>query len=148
MSWTTNDSNQLLLAETRLTQSGRSRKACVVANIEDLNEIDKLSWYVVEHYQELLTPDEIAALRAMRVEMKQSASDSPQLKGLLNRRWAAETEKSKKMLALGIVQFYDTVRNRLLSEHADSIEINTCPHCDALARTPRARQCPECSKRW
>ena len=118
-----------------------------MSSVDDLRNIDELSWYVIEHYIELLTPDELAALRAFRINAKSESIDSPEHKKLL-KRWAPETEKSRQLMANGVVAFYDTTRDRVLAEHSDTVVLNRCPECGALARTPAARQCPKCIHRW
>lgn len=37
---------------------------------------------------------------------------------------------------------------RILKEHQGEILLNCCPRCNALARTPRARQCRFCGHDW
>ena len=118
-----------------------------MVDVTDLKLIDQLSWYIVEHYRELMTPDELAALRGFNVQIKLTDASSEAHKGML-KIWAPETEKSKRLMESGVISFYDAVRDRVLSEHADQVVINRCPFCEALARTPRARQCPGCYKRW
>ena len=126
---------------------GSGRPINETSGINELKRVDELSWYVVEHYLELLTSDELAALRAFRVSIKMEAVDSPQHKRLL-KRWAPETEGSKKLMLDGIQSFYERVRERLLEEHPDKVVVNRCPECRALARTPKAWQCPRCIHRW
>jgi len=118
-----------------------------VATFEDLKRIDKLSWYVVQHYQHLLKPDELAALRGFHIQLKSTEVESLAHKGLL-KRWAPETPESRAKMENGMAFLYDAIRDRVLQDHGTEVIINRCPHCNALTRTPRARQCPECFERW
>lgn len=131
-----------------MTRTGQSRRQIEnVTGSTDFRSIDDLSWYVVEHYLDLLTPDELAALRAFRVNAKSESINSPEHRKLL-KRWAPETESSKELMSEGLADFYQKVRERVLEEHRDTVVINRCPKCGSLARTPTARQCPRCIHRW
>jgi hypothetical protein len=44
--------------------------------------------------------------------------------------------------------FRERTAERILLEHRDQIFANTCPACNALPRTPRARQCRACGHDW
>jgi len=45
-------------------------------------------------------------------------------------------------------QFMLSMRERIMREHKSEIMLNRCPKCNALARTPTAKQCPKCFHSW
>jgi hypothetical protein len=42
--------------------------------------------------------------------------------------------------------FYQRASDRILRDH--EVFLNRCPYCNSLARTPTAKQCGKCFKRW
>jgi hypothetical protein len=53
-------------------------------------------------------------------------------------RWQAYCERR--------VAFYQRTSDRILQDH--EVFLNRCPYCNSLARTPTAKQCAKCYKRW
>ena len=53
-------------------------------------------------------------------------------------RWQAYRERR--------VAFYRRTSDRILQDH--KVFLNRCPYCNSLARTPTAKQCGKCYKRW
>lgn len=52
------------------------------------------------------------------------------------------------LLADGLKLFFERVRNRILSEHADVVVLHRCEKCGCLCRTPEACLCPVCNHTW
>jgi hypothetical protein len=48
----------------------------------------------------------------------------------------------------GLEEFQARTARRIMADHADKVFFNYCPACNALARTPRARQCRFCGHDW
>lgn len=40
------------------------------------------------------------------------------------------------------------VRDRLLRDHGDTIDIRRCPSCDRIVKSPKAKQCLWCGNDW
>jgi len=48
----------------------------------------------------------------------------------------------------GYDAFTQRTATRILAEHSEEIYLNHCPRCNALANTPKARQCRFCFHDW
>lgn len=48
----------------------------------------------------------------------------------------------------GFEAFKIKVTTRIFNEHRNELELNLCPKCGKIARTPRARQCQFCFHTW
>jgi hypothetical protein len=40
------------------------------------------------------------------------------------------------------------IAERIFDEHIDELELNLCPNCNKIARTPQAKQCRFCFHSW
>ena len=61
------------------------------------------------------------------------------------------TSTDKNVLALienGFEAFKIKVATRIFNEHKHELELNLCPKCNKIARTPKAKQCRFCSHDW
>ena len=106
--------------------------------VKEFERVDIESWRIVEHYGHLLTDDEGAALDALIAPLK--GGDESRIR---------QSVASKKLIDVGLVALCDKIKKRVLSEEREGrVFLNRCPRCNALARTPRARQCPKCIHRW
>jgi hypothetical protein len=48
----------------------------------------------------------------------------------------------------GFENFKIKVSERIFNEHKDELELNLCPKCNKIARTPYAKQCRFCFHNW
>lgn len=48
----------------------------------------------------------------------------------------------------GYEAFKIKVATRIYNEHKDELNLNLCPKCFKIARTPRAKQCRFCFQKW
>lgn len=48
----------------------------------------------------------------------------------------------------GFESFKTKVATRIFNEHKHQLELNLCPNCNKIARTPKAKQCRFCSYDW
>ena len=108
------------------------------------DEQEELSAYAWTHLRQHLTEEEMA-WQGLYIRMQ----------ALLRGRrtpWEMGKEKIERYLQEQISDFdwfhlqdpqayLNQVRERILSEHGEEIEINRCPTCDGVLRTPKARQC-------
>jgi hypothetical protein len=54
----------------------------------------------------------------------------------------------RALLANGRKAFINAICERVLREEGDKIYFNRCPRCQAVTRTPTAKQCPKCFFSW
>lgn len=52
------------------------------------------------------------------------------------------------LLADGYPAFVMTTATRVFHEHKEELNLNYCPQCGGIARTPLARQCRFCGYDW
>ncbi len=110
--------------------------------------MDDLTRYVINHYRHLMTPREFQGYRAVIGREKMAASDNPNMRTALEKFFVPDDPEILAQLADGNDAFLLRIRDRILREHPDGVFLNCCPRCGALARTPRARQCPKCLTTW
>ena len=60
----------------------------------------------------------------------------------------SKDEKVLKLLENGYENFKISVVTRIWNEHKDELELNLCPKCKKIARTPWAEQCRFCLHSW
>ena len=88
--------------------------------------MDELTAYIIKNYSGLMTFFERVAYKNMDVK----------------------DYRVKELLKNGTEPFLQSVCERILREHQEEVIINRCPKCEALARTPIAKQCPKCFFDW
>lgn len=59
-----------------------------------------------------------------------------------------EDPEALDLLKYGYDTFEESVSLRIWEEHQDDLELNLCPRCTRIARTPQARQCRFCGFDW
>ncbi len=64
------------------------------------------------------------------------------------KRGLRENEIRKQMLVDGFDVFKKRVVNRIYSQHKNELNLNLCPKCGKIARTPLAKQCRFCFYSW
>lgn len=109
--------------------------------------MDALTAYVVNNYPWLMTDKEKLARRALIAEEKAKKAPAP-MAGMLRRSWGTDDPAAIALLEPGPDQFLIAVRDRILRDHADQVTLNRCPQCQAITRTPKARQCFVCGHDW
>jgi hypothetical protein len=60
----------------------------------------------------------------------------------------SKDENVLKLLENGFEHFKNAVVTRIWNEHKDELELNLCPKCKKIARTPLAKQCRFCGHDW
>jgi hypothetical protein len=53
-----------------------------------------------------------------------------------------------KLLEGGYTEFMQNTAERIYKDHESDLELNLCPRCDKIARTPKAKQCRFCGYDW
>jgi hypothetical protein len=118
-------------------------------NTSEYDDETELTRYVWNHYQHLFSKLEQLGAKAAFAEEKASNAASPSMADLLRKRWGSTDEPEVvAALADGRDAFRNRVRERVVKENANEIDINRCPACHRIVRTPRARQCLWCSHSW
>ena len=100
-----------------------------------------LAYYIRAHHYDLYTQEERNAfgLAAALAKAPRLASD---------RAYAmtcAESDDDRREAASCLLHALQmTVGRRIFEARGESLEIAQCPDCDAVLRTPMAKQCMEC----
>ena len=119
------------------------------------DEDDWLDFYVYRNYYGLMTDFERAGLEALRTEIKAAyAADRGDEKSasnyatILRKQTDLNEPAVSEALKMGESAFMRRVRKRILKEHSDQIDLNRCPECGRIPRTPKAKLCPWCYHNW
>ena len=110
--------------------------------------MDELRRYIITYYAYLMTDKEAKAQRTLITREKISRIEGTLLAEKMRERWMSNDPEVLAIIANGETQFYDLLCARILREHSHEIFFNHCPQCNALARTPKAKQCPSCFHSW
>jgi hypothetical protein len=112
--------------------------------------------YVFAYYDHPMTEHErlaywhlVATAKATHGRSDADAPEEPKSSMYYNLRERLSDDPSVLLLAReGLETFVLRTGQRILNDHRDQIELNRCPRCGALARTPTARQCRACRHDW
>ena len=110
--------------------------------------MDELTHYIINYYPHLMTMEEKAAQKSMIGQAKVQHVETPRGKKVIGDFWVSKDPRVLELLADGPEAFMARVRDRIMREHRDEVFLNHCPRCGALAKTPRAKQCPKCFFSW
>ena len=110
-------------------------------------DADDVTRYIFHNYRHLLSTEEQVAWKAISAYYKAEGDETSAACRLAMRELAINTDRRQEVLRDPLT-FYVAVRDRLLTECAQDIVLNHCPKCGALARTPKARLCPQCGYSW
>jgi len=102
--------------------------------------------YIYNYQSKFMTADEGVAARTA-IYIGKNASDG--LVAMMKHRgWISEDETTKGLLADGFDAFKNRVVNRIYLQYKQELELNICPKCNKIARTPQAKQCRFCFHDW
>jgi hypothetical protein len=95
-------------------------------------------------------------LKHLRAEIKMAYSNNVDAREKMERKtifykqigWLTEDKEVLKSINGGQEDFNKKIAERILKEHKAEIDLNNCPNCRRLARTPFARQCRYCEHTW
>lgn len=62
--------------------------------------------------------------------------------------WFSDDENIQAMIADGFDAFKYGVVLRIYGQHKNELNLNLCPRCKKIARTPQAKQCRFCFFDW
>jgi hypothetical protein len=111
------------------------------------DEDSALTAYVWTHCYTYMTDFERAGVKAVHAREKAAAVDSEQMKQMILDKWGSISDPNVvAALADGHEAFRIAVRDRVLRDHPGIVA--RCPRCNAVLRTPNARQCRWCLHDW
>lgn len=114
----------------------------------EYDEDDWLDGYICEHYVDLMTDLERAGLKALLSEGKATHEEDERDARDYRQRIGLDKPGVSEALKMGYTAFKRRVRKRILLEHSEQVDLNRCPRCDKIPRTPKAKQCPWCYHSW
>ena len=103
--------------------------------------------YLLEFHGELLTKREWHVWCAWVAEQK-SYGDPYRARSLREMQGVPEDAEILEAANNGWSDFVMEVITRVMREHGEMLDINRCPQCGAVVRTPLARQCLWCGHDW
>jgi hypothetical protein len=112
------------------------------------NLYPELVEYIFNYEDKFMTADEMMA--AGRIKIILTAEDQRErlLEGRKIKLEILTNETRKQMLADGFDAFKLRVVTRIYTQHKNELQLNLCPNCGKLARTPLAKQCRSCFYDW
>ena len=116
----------------------------------DLDKVD----YIFNYFGGLMTSNESTAWRHYSSQYKIDKGNSrkeskiARLKIYYQKGWMTKDPEILKLLENGIKAFRLNTAQRILKENKKEVVFNTCPKCNKLARTPKAKQCRFCGHDW
>jgi hypothetical protein len=102
--------------------------------------------YIFYHCQEFQTDDEKIAGRTVMYEQKNLKE--PIKSTIIKKGWYSDAPHIQQMISNGFGVFKNNVATRIFKEHRDELDLNLCPKCFKIARTPSAKQCRFCFYDW
>lgn len=114
----------------------------------EYDEEEILFVYLRNHCPQLLTEQERRAANAALLRAKMAAAHRQEIQSMLKAKCLFGDAEVDAALADGVDAFYRRVSRRVLSDPAAAAQINRCPRCRRVVRTPAARQCFWCGRDW
>ena len=102
--------------------------------------------YIYQYCDQFQTPSEMLAVRTFR-------HDGPGIKGkvremYIRKGWISEESDVNKLLNKGFATFKEDLAIRIFNSHTEELNLNLCPKCFKITRTPWAKQCRFCFHDW
>jgi hypothetical protein len=110
--------------------------------------MDELTRYIFNWCPNLLTDEERKARKHFIGLQKIKNAESEAMKCALKKVWLSTNANILELIKNGESEFYKNAVKRVLRNNPDKEFMNLCPKCKALARTPKAKQCPKCFYSW
>ena len=109
---------------------------------------DTLS-YIAQYSTQYMTDEEKAASRHYVAQEKLfKYKDRSQSASEAYYKMASDDPKVLELLKNGYQQFQEKFSQRIYDEHLPDLNLNRCPKCNGIARTPEAKQCRYCGHSW
>ncbi|WP_423736355.1 hypothetical protein [Chitinophaga caseinilytica] len=107
----------------------------------------ELEDYIFNYCSSFWTPEEGKAWKTYNVQVNAGSSESVRNRAV-EMGWISQDPAVLALLADGYPAFRSNVARRIWTEHRDELELNYCPSCRKIARTPLAKQCRFCGHDW
>jgi len=114
----------------------------------------EVAHYIVRFHDRLMTDAErraqrhlIATIKATRGYSDRTAQKEAQNSKIYSELFSDDAEVLR-LAGEGYEAFQAQTAKRIFQECGGKALLNCCPRCDALARTPKARQCRFCGCDW
>jgi hypothetical protein len=114
--------------------------------MENATLCQKLVDYIYQYADHLKTEKE--KLAGKTILYYPDAVNEKMLTFLKSKGWYSDDEEVKAMIADGYESFKVRVVQRIYDQHKKELNLNLCPKCNGLARTPLAKQCRHCYHDW
>ncbi|GAB5525153.1 MAG: hypothetical protein Roseis2KO_30250 [Roseivirga sp.] len=108
--------------------------------------INYINLYCSQFYNELERKASSHYIASAKLEGFSQTNVSRLRDGL--RRMQTKDESVLKLLEDGYATFARNTAARIYKDHRKELNLNYCPECKGLARTPKARQCRYCGHDW
>jgi hypothetical protein len=100
-------------------------------------------YYYCDHFQ----------TRAEALAVKTFRHDRPGLTGNAREmykkmEWISDEPEVQKLIGKGFEKFKQDLVIRIFEDHKEELDLNLCPECFKIARTPLAKQCRFCFHKW
>jgi hypothetical protein len=79
---------------------------------------------------------------------KSPGANTAMYKVVRERGWISSDPAVLELVKDGFAEYKKRVTERIFNEHKHELELNLCPKCGKIARTPRAKQCQFCFHDW
>lgn len=66
----------------------------------------------------------------------------------VKKRFVTDDPSVLSLLEGGFPEFMKNTAERIYKDHKQELELNLCPRCEKIARTPKAKQCRFCGHDW
>ncbi|CAN5807748.1 hypothetical protein BH20ACI4_BH20ACI4_30170 [soil metagenome] len=110
--------------------------------------MDEMAYYIFNYCFELLTKEENQAHKNLLGQQKTDSSENQTKKEILRKSWLSDDKDVLKLLENGSEEFYKRTVERVFKDNPNKEFLNLCPKCNALTKTPKARQCRKCFYSW
>lgn len=106
--------------------------------------------HIISFYTRFMTAAEQAALRHIDVSKRLEANEttSARLSFYERNGWLTKDPEALELIWRGEKALKEDIALRVLSDSKNDIQLNYCPKCCRLARTPQAKQCRYCFYTW
>src|SRR5262249_33724063 len=112
---------------------------------DDEAEVTRFVW---DHYQRLMTAFERRVGAAIIGRLMAASASGAMAAGILEKLGEVGEPEIEAALAEGLESYRRRIARRLLQERGPELNLNRCPRCNCVTRTPKARQCFWCSHDW
>lgn len=114
------------------------------------NELNpELVNYIFVYCREFMTGNELQAYKHSIGMFNVNAYKSKQTEEFWRRGgYITDDKNALDLLNDGFEAFKNRAGQRIYKEHKDELDLNLCPECGKIARTPKAQQCRYCSYNW